>query len=327
MHIQRARVADPLLAPDQVQQLGAREQGAAGVVEGQEQVIFPQRELDCRAVARDDVAPAVDPDRADLDAFAGLFVANRRQRGLWLGSLLVGRRHHRHAAQVRADAGQQLAEAEGLDDVVVGPHVQPDDAIQLLAACRQHQDGDGALAADLAADLEALQPGHHHIQQHQVGLLAARQFQGGLAIIGNQHVKPLLAQLVLQHIDDHLVVIGKQNRGRHDPAQSSSPRSFSPVDLPRPSSPHAPCGSPRPSSPHASCGSPRPSSPHAPCGGGACRVLTRPTRCRPVSKGNTLTGRQLRRRIGRSIPPRGYGRLPPTVSISRASSAPSASVT
>ena len=54
------------------------------------------------------------------------------------------RRHQRRAAQQRAHAGDQLARAERLGQVVVGAQLQADDAVELLGARGQHQDRQGA---------------------------------------------------------------------------------------------------------------------------------------------------------------------------------------
>ena len=66
--------------------------------------------------------------------------------------LLVRRR----AAQDRLHAEEELADAEWLDDVVVGAELESDDAIDLLALRRQHHDADAARRRVLAERLAKL---------------------------------------------------------------------------------------------------------------------------------------------------------------------------
>jgi hypothetical protein len=59
------------------------------------------------------------------------------------------------AAEDGAETGDQLADAEGLGDVVVGAGVEAADLVDLLGAGGQHDDGHQAIeAAQLLADLE-----------------------------------------------------------------------------------------------------------------------------------------------------------------------------
>ena len=97
-----------------------------------------------RVVERDDLAgparlaPAqVDLEVADVTTSWGA------------GPSLVRRRMAR-------DPGHQLAGRERLDQVVVGPQLQPEDAVHLVVARREEEDGHRAAGPDLAADLEAV---------------------------------------------------------------------------------------------------------------------------------------------------------------------------
>src|SRR5690606_18131927 len=60
------------------------------------------------------------------------------------------------APYLRADPGEQLADAEGFADVVVGAQIEAAHAVALLCARRQHDDGHaGAASAQPLAYLEA----------------------------------------------------------------------------------------------------------------------------------------------------------------------------
>src|SRR5216683_4825029 len=56
----------------------------------------------------------------------------------------------RGAPKHTLDARQQLAQVKGLGEVVVGPHLQADDAIDRLAAPGQYDDADSRVLAQLS---------------------------------------------------------------------------------------------------------------------------------------------------------------------------------
>ena len=86
-------------------------------------------------------------------------------------------------AQHRAQPGQQLARRERLGDVVVGAQLEPHDAIGLVPARGQHDDGHLALLADAPADLQPVHARHHDVQQDGVEH-AARERREPLAPSG-----------------------------------------------------------------------------------------------------------------------------------------------
>ena len=74
--------------------------------------------------------------------------------------------------QQRVDAGHQLARAERLDQVVVGAGLQALDPRLLAGSRREQNDGDGrqrALSPQRAHQAEAVELGHHHVGEHQIG--------------------------------------------------------------------------------------------------------------------------------------------------------------
>jgi hypothetical protein len=61
----------------------------------------------------------------------------------------------------------------------------------------KHHDGDehrGAIGAELAADIEAVDVGEHQIEQHDVGMVFPGHPQRGLAIFGEHRPKSARAQ-------------------------------------------------------------------------------------------------------------------------------------
>ena len=75
--------------------------------------------------------------------------------------------------QHRVDARDQLARVEGLGQVVVGAHLEADDAVDLLALGREHDDGHVLPgAAQPPANAEAVLAGQHEVEHDQVRRVA-----------------------------------------------------------------------------------------------------------------------------------------------------------
>ena len=72
------------------------------------------------------------------------------------------------AAQLGADAAEQLAHREGLGDVVVGADLEPDHLVDLGVLGGEDDDRHGAARAHVAADVEAARPRHHDVEDQQV---------------------------------------------------------------------------------------------------------------------------------------------------------------
>ena len=92
-------------------------------------------------------------------------------------------RRRRRAAQLGLDARQQLDHLERLGDVVVGAELQADHLVDHLAARGQHDDRrlDAALA-QLLADVEAVQPRQHHVEEDEIERLAGGALEAALAV-------------------------------------------------------------------------------------------------------------------------------------------------
>ena len=86
----------------------------------------------------------------------------------------VGRRggDGARAAQDRADARDELAGAERLDDVVVGAELEAEHAVGLVAAGGEHDHRHALVGAQLAQQVEARAVGEHDVEEHEVGTLA-----------------------------------------------------------------------------------------------------------------------------------------------------------
>ena len=111
---------------------------------------------------------------------------------------------------------QQLFEGEGLGHVVVGPALEPGHTVGNRTARRQHDDGHAhALASNLLEDLEAVDVGQAHVQEHE----GAPALQGGFDGIGSRGVdlrdEAGGAQSFGDEGSDPGLVLNDEN-GRHD---------------------------------------------------------------------------------------------------------------
>ena len=192
MDVDGAAVAVVFEAPHLVQQLvaGVDPVGVRGEAVQQFQLLrgsFHHLALDPQLVAVHVEAEVVELDDA-------------------LGALGLGRGDGA-AAQHRLDAGHDLFGVEGLDHVVVCAQLEAQHLIEGLALGRQHHDRGVAQLADAAADLEAVHPGHHDVQQHHVGLELVELFKALFAVVGRRDLIALLGQVEPQQLADVGIVV------------------------------------------------------------------------------------------------------------------------
>ncbi len=84
------------------------------------------------------------------------------------------------ASRHRTDPRNELAEAERLDDVVVGAELEADDPIDLLALGGDDDDRDVRAGAQLAADRESVDIGQSEVEQDEVGPACVERFAAPL---------------------------------------------------------------------------------------------------------------------------------------------------
>src|ERR1051326_7255063 len=163
MDVYGARRDVALLAPNGFEELIAAI-GAAGMGEEEfQQVKFGGGEGNLVVAQEDATAGAIEAERPKVES-AGFSV-------------------HFFPAEVRLNARDQLARAEGLGHVVVAADLQAEDAVDFVGAgcekqyrrARQH-----CGLADLAAELEAIDIGQHDVQQDEIGLGEFEGLEGAL---------------------------------------------------------------------------------------------------------------------------------------------------
>ncbi len=130
----------------------------------------------------------------------------------------VGLGHLGHAPHDRLDPRDQLAQPERLDHVVVGPQLQADHAVHLLALGRDHDDRHARPGPQLARDGVPVDVGQAQVQQHQVRL---GRGEGGGAGGDPLHLEALAAQAGHQRCGDAVVVLHHEKP--HGAIMPSSP--------------------------------------------------------------------------------------------------------
>ena len=124
-----------------------------------------------------------------------------------------------HGADVAVDPAQQgaqprpqLAQREGLDQVVVGAGVEALDAVVDRVACGEHEHR-GAVAGLTHAPthLEAVDPGHAHVEDHGVGRRGGQAVECRCAICGKIHVVAVERKRPLQGGPDSRLVIDDED--------------------------------------------------------------------------------------------------------------------
>ena len=126
------------------------------------------------------------------------------------------------APQHRVDPGNQFARIERLRQVVVGAHFQTDDAIDVLALGRQHDDRHRfAGAAQPPAHGESILAGQHEVEHDEVGRVAL-ELAVEVARVGERgDLESLFAQIAGQQVAQADVVVDDENLrgarlGSHD---------------------------------------------------------------------------------------------------------------
>ncbi len=115
------------------------------------------------------------------------------------------------APQHGADARQQFTRVEGLGHVVVGAELEPDDAVDFLAARRQHDHRRSGGLVQPLADRQAVFPRHHVVENDQADVAAAQDLVHFASAGGGMHFKSVLRQELAGQFAQFEVVVDDQN--------------------------------------------------------------------------------------------------------------------
>ena len=116
--------------------------------------------------------------------------------------------------QQRADPGDQLDPLDRLDDEVVRTNLQAADAVGDLAESGDHDDRQQLALRRLLqalADLVAVHPRHHHVQQHQVRRFLVDLLQRFDAVGGSDDAAVDVRQAAFDQLQVQRVVVDDQH--------------------------------------------------------------------------------------------------------------------
>ena len=128
-------------------------------------------------VAASSVVPHPDASGLDVDPQAGRRLRRRRRGWRRLA------RARGAAAKHGPDAGEQFGQAEGLGEVVVGPDIETDHAVELSVPGGQDDDSPGiAVLARPATHLEPVDVGQSEVEQEKVDRAACETLECGESV-------------------------------------------------------------------------------------------------------------------------------------------------
>jgi hypothetical protein len=103
------------------------------------------------------------------------------------------------AAELRANASEQLLDAEGLGNVIVSAALEANNFVHLLAARRKHDDRRlDTLPAKMVADIQPAEFGQHDVEQDQIGLGLECLLDSRFAILRDDYLVSLVLAVVAQ---------------------------------------------------------------------------------------------------------------------------------
>jgi hypothetical protein len=181
-------------APNGVKQLVAGEDAIGTRGQVVEQAKFERAERDGLAGMADAIGSRVDGQASDFDDA-------RRVDGR-LG-----------ATQQGFDAGDELAGAEGLGDVIVGAHFEADNAVGFIAARGQHENGkpvEGFVLADFTANVQAGHFREHQIEQEKIGRRLLERGEAAGAVEGGVDLKAFVGKVIADQFNDIAIVFNDQ---------------------------------------------------------------------------------------------------------------------
>ncbi len=195
--IERGGVA----AAGEIEELVAVHDALRVLGKGDEQLVLAGGEVDDDAVRR------FQPAAAEVE------LPSRETEQL--GGRNDASRHGRRAdtAQDGAYPGEQFARAEGLGEVVVGAHLEADDAVGLVAHGGQHQYGNRRTGAQLAADFQAAFAGEHEVENQEVDLAGGQHLLHGNGIARGRDLIAMFREETGHQIAYFTVVVDDEETG------------------------------------------------------------------------------------------------------------------
>src|SRR5215469_1920684 len=114
--------------------------------------------------------------------------------------------------QNRLDASKELADREGLGDIVIGPELETDDLIHFLAASCKHDDGNRrAFGLELLANVQTAHTRHHHVEHNQIRRILEGPLEPFNAIERGDHLEAFVFEIVAKTGDHVWFILNNQN--------------------------------------------------------------------------------------------------------------------
>ena len=118
--------------------------------------------------------------------------------------------------ELRADAGEQHAQAERLRHVIIGAGFQPEDRVGIRGLSGQHDDRPlETPAAQQLAGFAAVKIGEADIEKHEIDMAAARLLQAFRRRRRQQRIEFLMqAELLAQGLAQLVVIVDDEDLAR-----------------------------------------------------------------------------------------------------------------
>ena len=110
-----------------------------------------------------------------------------------------------------ANAGDELARRERLDEIIVGTELEADNTVLDLALGRQHDNGDIRGIANGAANALAGDLGEHKVEHNQVELMLLELLDRGLSVTDAHNPVALALEIGSDSVTDCLLILDQQN--------------------------------------------------------------------------------------------------------------------
>ena len=113
--------------------------------------------------------------------------------------------------QLGSYPGQHLHRDEGLSDIVIRAHIQPQHFVLGLGLCGKQNNGGIGKFPDFGGCRNAVHDGHHHIQQNQVDIVPADNLHRLFTGKGLIKLIALRGQVDLQRVHNIRLVVTNQH--------------------------------------------------------------------------------------------------------------------
>jgi len=95
-----------------------------------------------------------------------------------------------HAAEHGANPRDELAWIERFRQVVVRAELKAHDSVDVVAARREHDDGEGRFRANASEHVEAAEPRQHHVEHDEGEALATRHLETDGPVVRHLDLEP-----------------------------------------------------------------------------------------------------------------------------------------